>query len=365
MKYVRMPIEIESPEQMGYSTLRCNLTESSMSDALFKDLDFDLKQLVLCYGHHLGKPELRELIAAEHIGINASQVILTAGAATALFICNTAILQKGDELLVMHSNYGTNIETPRAIGCQVNFIELELGNDFKPDFKKIRNQLSPNTRLISITSPHNPTGMVLSENELAQFIELAEANNCFLLVDETYRDIPLSKPKSLAASMSKNVISVSSVSKAYGLPGLRMGWLITQNETLLESFLAAKEQISICNSVVDEELTYQFLVKKEKHLHRLTQHLQTNYTILKSWLNKQQQLQYVLPEGGAVCFPKIKSEIDYDKFYALLNQKYGTYVGPGHWFEMDKSYMRIGFGWPSSEELTEGLNSIDAVFKEF
>jgi DNA-binding transcriptional MocR family regulator len=128
--------------------------------------------------------------------------------------------------------------------------------------------------------------------------------------------------------------------------------------------LAAKEQISICNSVVDEELTYQFLAKKEKHLQRLTNHLQTNYTILKAWLHKQKHLQYVLPDGGAVCFPKIKAEIDYDKFYSVLNTKYGTYVGPGHWFEMDKSYMRIGFGWPSSEELIEGLSSIDAVLKE-
>src|SRR4249920_911497 len=111
MKFVRMPIEIESPEQMGYSNIQCNLTESSVSDLLFRDIHFDLRDLVFCYGHHAGKPELRELIAAEHAGINAENILITTGAASALFIINTSILNAGDHLLVMHPNYGTNIET--------------------------------------------------------------------------------------------------------------------------------------------------------------------------------------------------------------------------------------------------------------
>ncbi len=364
MKYVRMPIEIESPEQMGYSQIKCNLTESSVTDGLFRDFDFNLKDLVFCYGHHQGKPELRELISKEHDGITASNVLLTAGAASALFIINTSLLEPGEELLVMHPNYGTNIETPRAMGCTVTFIELELNKQFRLNIDKVKSQITSATKLISITSPHNPTGMVLTEEELSELILLVEERNIFLLVDETYRDIPLSKPMKLAASRSKQVISVSSVSKAYGLPGLRIGWLITKNEALMELFLAAKEQINICNSVVDEEITFQFLMKKEQHLSRIKKHVEQNFKILKDWLTQQSQFNYVLPQGGVVCFPRLASSIPAEKFYHHLNTHYGTYVGPGHWFEMNKSYMRLGFGWPSAEELETGLKNISATLKE-
>ncbi len=364
MKYVRMPIEIESPEQMGYSSIRCNLTESSVSDMVLEDLDFNLKKLVLCYGHHVGKPELCALIAAEHHAIAAADVLLTAGAASALFIINTSLLEAGDELLVMHPNYGTNIETPRAMGCTVKFIELEWNNKFRIDINQLKSQITSKTKLISITTPHNPTGMMLDENELNELISIAEAKQIYLLVDETYRDIPFAQPLALAASKSKQVISVSSVSKAYGLPGLRLGWLITQNKTLFEKFLAAKEQINICNSVVDEELTYQFLSNKAQHLESIKSHINKNYTTLNSWISSQNDLEFVLPQGGVVCFPRLRDGIDVEKFYRVLNEKYSTYVGPGHWFEMDKRFMRIGFGWPKNEELQEGLANISLAIQE-
>ena len=359
-----MPIEIESPEQMGYSSIQCNLTESSVSDGLLKDINFDLRDLIFCYGHHVGKPELRELIAAEYKGVSADHVLLTAGAATALFIINTSLLQTNDNLLVMHPNYGTNIETPRAMGCSVCFIELELKHNFRLDIEKLRTQITPQTKLISITTPHNPTGMMLTQPELDELILIVEEHGIYLLVDETYRDIPFGKPISLAASLSKNVISVSSVSKAYGLPGLRLGWLITKNEALMETFLAAKEQINICNSVVDEEMTFQFLQQKASHVERISAHVSANYTLLSAWLKQQTNFDFVLPQGGVVCFPRLKEGVDVERFYHILNQKYSTYVGPGHWFEMEKRYMRIGFGWPSSIELQQGLENISKTIKE-
>ena len=149
MKYTRMPIEIESPEQMGYSSIKCNLTESSVSDGLFRDINFDLRDLVFCYGHHIGKPELRALIASDHNDITSENVLLTAGAATALFIINTSILQPGDNLLVMHPNYGTNIETPRAMGCSVSFVELEMKHNFRIDIEKLKSQITSQTKLFS------------------------------------------------------------------------------------------------------------------------------------------------------------------------------------------------------------------------
>ena len=357
-----MPIEIESPEQMGYDNVKFNLTESSVSDVHYKDLDINLNELLLCYGHHVGKPELRELIAKEYKGIAGDDVLLTASAASALFMIATSLLSEKDHLIVIRPNYATNIETPRAIGCGISFVDLLFENKFGVDVDKIKALINPNTKYISITCPHNPTGTMISESTLKEIMKIAEDANCYLLVDETYRDLSLTNKLPLAASISDKVISVSSVSKAYGLPGIRIGWLITKNKQLQELFLAAKEQIFICNSVVDEEIAYRFLLKKDIYFDKIKKHIGKNYSILTSWMGNNKYMEWVEPSGGVVCFPRIKNSVKIDlvKFYDVLNTKYKTFVGPGHWFEMDDRYMRIGYGWPKAEEFQSGLKNIIA-----
>lgn len=365
MKYRRMSIEVESPEQMGYGNIECNLAESSVSDAVLGQLNLNINDLVLCYGDHVGKPELRKIIAAE-AGVQFDDVLLTAGAAAALFIINTTILNRNDRIIVVHPNYSTNIETPRAIGCEIDLFELMLEENFHLDIAALEKLITPATRLISITTPHNPTGKMMSEEELRSIIAVAEKHNIFLLVDETYRDIAFQKLPPVAASMSEKVISVSSVSKAFGLPGIRLGWIVCRDKALMEMFLAAKEQIYICNSVVDEEIAYQFLLRKSEFFPRVKAHVEENYKVLYDWLHRQKDMEFVLPQGGVVCFPRIRkqSNIDIEKFYRTLNEKYKTFVGPGHWFEMDDRYMRIGFGWPEKEELKNGLGNISSALKE-
>jgi aspartate/methionine/tyrosine aminotransferase len=355
-----MPIEIESPEQLGYDTIECNLAESSVHDAVFQDLKLDLNQLVLAYGHHLGKPELRDLIASPYTSITADDVLITAGAVAALFITATALLDKKDHLIVLRPNYATNIETPKAIGCEIDFVDLSFEKGYEPDVLHIASLLKPNTRYISITTPHNPTGTVISKQALLQLIELVEKHGCYLLVDETYRDLTFGMQLPLAASLSDKVISVSSVSKAFGLPGIRIGWLITKNKKLQERFLAAKEQIFLCNSVVDEEIAYQFLKQKGQYLPAIQQKITGNFEVLKNWMEGQPYLEWIAPEAGVICFPRVKKGIliNIDGFYDTLYHAYKTLVGPGHWFDMDKRYMRIGYGWPTTATLAKGLENI-------
>src|SRR5512142_1834120 len=145
MKYRRMPIEIESPEQFGYGNIRCNLTESSVSDMPLSALDVDLSSLVLAYTDHLGKPELRELLAAEGKGLSPSDVTVTQSAAAALFIVATSLLEKSDHLVVMHPNYATNIETPKAIGCNIDFLSLSFDDGFRFDIDKLAALIKPET----------------------------------------------------------------------------------------------------------------------------------------------------------------------------------------------------------------------------
>jgi aspartate/methionine/tyrosine aminotransferase len=366
LKYRRMPIEIESPEQFGYENIRCNLTESSVSDMALSNLDMDLSSLVLAYTDHLGKPELRELLAAEATGILPENIIVTPSAAAALFIVATSLLEKSDHLVVMHPNYATNIETPRTIGCDIDFLNLSFDENFRFDIDQLAALLKPETKLISLTSPHNPTGTTLTESDLRAAASLAEAHGCYLLVDETYREMNFHGPTPLAASLSPACISVASMSKSYGLPGIRIGWIITQNRELNETFLAAKEQIFICNSIIDEEIAYQVLSRKTEILPPILQRNREGFEIVKAWMEGQGIFEWVQPSGGVVCFPRIKpdSGVDIERFYTLLNDKYKTFVGPGHWFGMDRRFMRIGYGWSTLSELEEGLENLSRAAGE-
>lgn len=365
MNYVRMPIEIESPEQIGYENIKYNLTESSVTDLKLGDLNINLQELVIAYGDHIGHPKLRELIAKE-AGVQVDDVLLTAGAATALFIVSTSLLGKNDGLLVERPNYATNIETPRAIAAQMNFVELQFENKFRLPINEIENKIKSNsTKLLSITVPNNPTGTIISRTDLDTLISLTKEKGITLLVDETYRDMTFKDKLPVAASLASHVISVSSLSKTYGLPGIRIGWLICQDKKLMGKFLAAKEQIMICGSVVDEEIAYRYMLTRDERLPLILREIEVRFNIVKSWMNESNEyLEWVEPQGGVVCFPKIKVDIDVEEFYKVLNNIFKTFVGPGHWFEMEKKFMRIGYGWPTThEELSEGLKNITATIK--
>jgi aspartate/methionine/tyrosine aminotransferase len=369
MQYKRMPIEIESPEQMGYDKIRNNLSESSYTDMLLGDMGGlmeGLGKVLLCYGSHEGHEGLRELLAGQSSTLKKEDVLLTVGAAAGLFIIASSLLEKGDELVVVRPNYATNIETPRAIGASIKFLDLNFEGGFKIDMQALRELVTKDTRYISVTNPHNPTGVCLSDAEMKELVAIAAEKGAWLLVDETYRDLAFGEKLPVACDYSDRVISVSSLSKAYGLPGIRAGWILCRDKRLMETFLAAKEQIHICGPVLDEELAWRYLQHKDSHFASIKKDIVEKFAILKTWMNTQDGLEWVEPGGGVVCFPRFRQpgRIDTDRFYERLLHKYGTYTGPGHWFEMPRHYMRIGFGWPAKEQLSEGLDAIGKSLKE-
>ncbi len=359
MIYKRMPIEIEAPEGYGYENIDCNLSESSFTDQRLSDLGISLEDLVLFYGDHKGKPALRGLIA-DGINVSGEDVLVTPGAAAALFIVATSMLDKGDHAVIAKSNYATNIETPRAIGATISYLQMNFDNGYQLDLDALEEMITPNTKLVSLTYPHNPTGVLIDEETLQKIIAIIEKKETFLLMDETYREMSFVKPLPVAATLSDRVISISSMSKSYGLPGIRMGWIVCRNPELMETFLAAKEQIFITNSVVDEEIACRYLMNKEKLFAPVKQMILNNFTVLKNFMQQQQLLEWVEPQGGCVCFPRIKKEIAIDtrNFHEVLLNKYSTYVGRGHWFEEDGRYMRIGYSWDKTEKLAKGLSNI-------
>ncbi|MEP6736378.1 MAG: aminotransferase class I/II-fold pyridoxal phosphate-dependent enzyme [Chryseolinea sp.] len=365
MKYRRMPIEVEAPEGIGYDNIECNLSESSFTDQRLSALGIQVEDLLLFYGDHYGKPELRSIVAAQS-GVNEKHVLITPGAAPALFIVATSLLEKGDHIIVAKPNYSTNIETPRMIGADVDFLNLRFEHNYQIDVEELAGLIKSNTKLISLTYPHNPTGVCIDADTLRTIIDMVEQRGIWLLMDETYREMYFHQPLPLAASLSDRVISVTSMSKSYGLPGIRIGWIIAKDTALMETFLAAKEQIFITNSVVDEHIAYTYLAKKDLLFARVKEQIGSNLQILKTFMNNQHVLEWVEPQGGCVCFPRIKNEItiDVQQFHDVLLSKYKTYVGRGHWFDEDARHIRIGYGWDTSTHLKKGLSNIVSVIEE-
>jgi aspartate/methionine/tyrosine aminotransferase len=366
MRYVRMPIEVESPEEYGYGNIRYNLSESSIVDQSIGSLGLTIPDLTLLYGEHRGSERLRSLILEDTPGLGIDDVLVTGGAAGALFIIATALLGVDDHLVVVKPNYATNLETPRAIGCEISFIDLDFENGFALDFDRVAAAMTPRTKLISVTCPHNPTGVMMRQPELVRLAALAQEKGCLLLVDETYRDLALTTKLPLAATLGDHVIGVASLSKAFGVPGIRVGWIINRSPRLMEQFLAAKEQISICGSVINEWVAEEILAKRDEFLAPTLAEWRRRLDRVAEWIAGEDRLEWVRPTGGVVCFPRMVTDPPggTDSFYRRLLEEHGTYVGPGHWFEMSDRYFRLGYAWPTAEELEGGLAGISAALKE-
>jgi aspartate/methionine/tyrosine aminotransferase len=363
MRYRRMPIEIESPEQLGYDTITNNLSESSVADRRLRDLgiDVDVDDLVLCYGDHLGDPLLRDAVAAQGDGLQADDVLVTPGAAAALFATATSQLEPGDHVVVGRTNYATNLETPRAIGADVDVVDLAFDDRWRLDVDAVAARVRPgSTKLISVTCPHNPTGTMLELAQLHALVELAERSRAVLLVDETYRDLTHDTPLPMAATLSPRAISVSSMSKAYGLPGLRVGWAVCRDADLAESLLAAKEQMVICGATIDEAIAGRVLADRARILPPIVSDVRARLAIVREWMAGQDIFEWIEPTGGVVGLARFRPDvaIDTERFYAQLLAEHGTYVGPGHWFEVSDRHFRLGFGWPTEKELRAGLDAL-------
>jgi aspartate/methionine/tyrosine aminotransferase len=364
MRYRRTPIEIESPEQLGYATIKNNLAESSFADRRLDDygIDGDVGGLLLPYGDHLGSGRLRELIASEGHPLTPDDVLVTPGAAAALYIVASALLEPGSHALVAAPNYATNLETPRAIGADLETLDLDFDSGWQLDVEGLAHRLRPTTRLISITYPHNPTGSMITTDELLALVQLVESHpKAMLLVDETYRELAYGDALPMATNLSPRVLGISSMSKVYGLPGLRVGWLTCRDGTLMESFLAAKEQIFISGAVIDEELSARVLERRAQILKLVHGTVRDHLAVVRRWIETSDRFEWVEPRAGVVCFPRVRADvsIDVDRFYHSLFYDYGTYVGPGHWFDQDRRFFRIGFAWPSEDELRRGLETLE------
>ncbi len=366
MKFARMIMEAEALNLIGYDKMDHNLSESSVRDRTLGELGIELGDMALPYGHHFGEPKLRKLIAEQSgANITADDVIVTAGAAGALFLMASCLLEPKDRIVVGFPNYATNFETPLAIGCDVVYHQQPFEDDFRIDIERLCDQITSETRYVSLTVPHNPSCVTISEEDLRAIIAIVEDKGTYLLFDETYRDLTYDTPLPVAASLSERVVSVGSMSKVWGVPGIRVGWLTTRNKELIETFIAGKEQIGITGSVVDEEIAFQILKQKEVLLPKILVEVKQGFNLLAAWVQDEPRVEWVRPDGGACALIRIcgATDTEMEHFYQVLKQDYRVLVAPGYWFKLPLNQMRIGFAWSQPEEVEAGLGRLSNAIK--
>ena len=255
-------------------TIDYDVGESAVKFVSLGDLDLDLAGVALRYGHHRGLPELREVLAADYEELSADDILVTAGGSEANFAIVFALVRPGDHVVVEHPNYPSLYEVPRSMGCDVTLFQLRREDGFKPDLDELERLITPKTKLISLTHPNNPTGSMIDASELERAVAIAEKHDVYLMFDETYRELAYVECLPAAAALSRRVVSISSMSKSYGLPGIRIGWLATQSEEIHEAVLAIREQITIANSALGEEIALRVLQRKGEFIDRSRAHVE-------------------------------------------------------------------------------------------
>lgn len=357
MNFKRMPLE-EWFDQYQFE-LKYDIGESGVKYFDLKTLGVELENIPLRYGYHKGNPKLRKQISEQYKGLTSENIAVTNGASEANFVLLCSIINDQDHLIIEHPNYPSNFEVPSSMNMNFDLLQLNFEDQFKPKMDNLEKLVKHNTKLISITNPNNPTGSTLTKQELLKLIDFAESKNIILLVDETYRELYFDTPPPPAASLSSNVISISSMSKAYGLPGIRIGW-VAADKPIIDAVCAVREQLTICNSSINEVIAETILTQKDELLKTIKNKVRTNFTLVKEWMTRQEKLEWIPPSGGVTCFPRFTNSTK--NLCKLLIEKYKTFVIPGYCFGLD-DFMRIGFGG-NREELIEGLKCVNLAIKE-
>ncbi|MEQ9021481.1 MAG: aminotransferase class I/II-fold pyridoxal phosphate-dependent enzyme [Pseudomonadales bacterium] len=304
------------------------------------------QKLILDYTPACGDRLLREEISALYPGLHADNIVTFAGAQEALFVSYHALLNKGDQIAVFTPYFEPLGLTARGIGARVRNIPMEYceTKGWQPDLDFTLNCLTSGTKMAVLNFPHNPTGYLPSANELQQLVSRARDIGIWIFSDEVFRGLEFNRNERLppVASLYEKSLSLGVSSKAYGL-GTRLGWIATQDKTLIHRMLEIKEYLSICNSASDELLTRIVLRNGEKIL-------QKNLQIIQSNINKIEQMANNLPytwipvKAGCLAFPLLRKNQDAQEYSKRLVCDRETLILPGHCFAGDNHCIRLGFG---------------------
>ena len=311
----------------------------------------------LSYGDIEGLPEFRKGVCGLYKTLNIENIVPTHGASGANHHVFYSLISPGDRVVSIMPTYQQLYSIPESYGADVQILHLSKENNYLPDLEKLRRLVTPETKMICINNPNNPTGALMSEQLLREIVEIARSADAWILCDEVYRH--LSQEDGWCPSivdLYEKGISVSSMSKVFSLAGLRLGWIATHDMSVVKSCLSHRDYNLVSCGVFDEMLAAVALKHRDKLLERSRKIVRENLQILDDWVGSEPHVSYVKPKAGTTALVYYDLDISSYEFCEEMYKKTGAFVTPGDCFEVPHS-MRIGYAY-GKQDLIDGLKAV-------
>lgn len=362
--------ELERIQSLWENLVEYNLTESGIHPYTLRELlpAQELERLLdtrIGYGQTNGSIELREAICKLYPGSDIDNVLVTNGSAEANFIAVWSLLEPGDELVLMLPNYMQIWGIARCFGAVVKPFHLREELSWAPDLDELERQITPRTKMIAVCNPNNPTGAVLNPDEMNKIAALAENANAWLYADEIYRGAELDGVETESfCGLYDKVIVAGGLSKAYALPGLRIGWLVGPKQFIADAW-SYHDYTTIATGALSQQIATLALQPelRQKIFRRNRGILNENLGVLSDWVAKHADIfSFVPPRAAGIAFIRYHMDINSTAFSNKLREEKGVFIIAGDCFGMDR-YLRIGIG-SEREYLQAGLALIDSALSE-
>ena len=329
-----------------------NLANSGVRNYALADLGVDLSQMALSGPGAYGYPPLKAAIAARH-NVSEECVTTALGTSGANWLAMAAALEPGDEVVMEHPSYPLIWETAQYLGAKVKFFERAAAAKFAIDIDNVTSAVTAKTRLIVLTNLHNPTCVQSSEAELRALGSLADKIGAHVLVDEVYLDLLGDCTPQSAFHLGAPFVSTNSLTKVYGLSGLRCGWVLAE-PVLTRKMQRLNDLFGVNNPFLTDQISCVAFAKLPQIARWSRELLAHNTALVNEFLSVTPELICEPPKVGTVVFPRV--EFDVEAFCGHLRDKFETVVTPGKFFDMP-DYLRIGLGGDPSV-LNEGLSRL-------
>lgn len=314
----------------------------------------DLDSVVFDDAPTAGGQALRRAIAMRWAAGQDRRVLATHGSSEALFLVLSALVSVGDEVVTVEPCYPQLAAMAESLGASLVRWKLLPEDGFKPDLAEVQRLVSPRTRLVIANFPHNPTGATLAVPEIEQLVAAAEKEGAYLLWDAAFSELVYDgEVPSCPPLSSDRVIVIGTLSKSYGLPGLRLGWVIAP-ESLIDDLIHRRDYLTLHLSPLTELIASRAIAKAELLLQPRLERAQRNRQVVADWMGQQDsRVHWTLPSGGVTGFPRFPDIDDIEAFCVRLAEEHGVLLVPGSCFGF-QGYARLGFGGPT-DHLREGL----------
>jgi aspartate/methionine/tyrosine aminotransferase len=311
------------------------------------------------YTESPGAPWLREVLATIYQQIHSDHLVVVAAAQEAIFLFYHALLTPKDHAIVESPCYESALTLPKSTGAAVSEWRRKAENNWAHDIAALERLIRPNTRTIYINTPHNPTGLLMQPQIFRRVLELAAQHGIYVFSDEVYREMEHDPATRLPAACDfyERAISLGSVSKTYGLPGLRLGWLACRDSAFLQKIVSLKHYTTICASAPSEFLTALAMRHRQRFIERNRQLVLKNIKLLSDFFARRSDLfSWVRPNASTIGFARLNVQEDVQKFCENLVQESGVLLLPGSVYD-EPRHIRFGYGRRNMPESLAKLES--------